>query len=491
MIQWSPWSVEAFERARREHKPVLLSLTAAWCHACHEMHRTSFADPAVAALVNEAFVPLLVDSDERPDINERYNLGGWPTTALLTPRGEILTGGTFFQAAHLRALLSRVAESFHARQDDSAVPVGRDGMRPAAVESSDVAHLDVDWDAPRWVRDDLVALFDATHGGFGVEPKFPHASALLFARNRCRQADDTELATILTVTLDRMGWGGLYDAVEGGFFRYSAARDWSLPHSEKLLDENAPLIVLYCDAWRTFDHRPYRNKAIDTIRYVHTTLADRQNGGFCNSQRADTSYYLLTEMYERQRLAAPPVDPAKYVDANAAMVSAYLHAGEVLEDDTLSEFAIDSFDRLMSAVYSPGEGVRHAAGEDSVGGLLTDHVRAATALLDGYDASAREPYLMLAEELTLYALRTMWDQHAGGFFDRAPAATAEVPLLRERTKPFALNCAASRVASRLALATNKPEYRDLARRALASQTAIYRQQGPSAAEYALAVDALR
>jgi uncharacterized protein YyaL (SSP411 family) len=172
------------------------------------------------------------------------------------------------------------------------------------------------------------------------------------------------------------------------------------------------------------------------------------------------------------------------------MVAAYLHAGEALEDDALSEFAIDSFDRLMSAVYSPGEGVRHAAGEESVGGLLTDHVRAAAALLDAFDASAREPYLMLAEELMLYAVRTMWDREAGGFFDRAPAAPWEAALLRERIKPFTLNCAASRLAARLAVAARRPEYRDLARRALASQTAAYRQQGPASAEYALAVDDL-
>ncbi|HEX6465405.1 MAG TPA: DUF255 domain-containing protein, partial [Vicinamibacterales bacterium] len=175
MIDWLDWNSGTFARAAHERKPVLLSITAAWCRACHEMDRTTYADPRVEALVRDRFIPLRVDADRRPDINERYNLGGWPTTAFLTPDGDLMTGGTFVSADRMPAVLTRVVEAF--------------GNGPAAAaysQSAGSTDLRSEGGASCVPDDqDLVeetfSTFDPEFGGFGVEPKFPHTGPLLLA----------------------------------------------------------------------------------------------------------------------------------------------------------------------------------------------------------------------------------------------------------------------------------------------------------------------
>src|ERR1051326_1803043 len=183
MIEWQDWSPDAFARAARENKPVLLSIGAAWCGACHEMDRTTYADPLVDALVRDGFVPIRVDTDRRPDINERYNLGGWPTTAFLTPAGELMTGGTFVSADRMPALLTRVADAFR--------------ERPFAESRTPAAPA-----APTSISPDLVeatfATFDEIHGGFGVEPKFPHAAPLHLALALFEDTGDDRWRSIVT-----------------------------------------------------------------------------------------------------------------------------------------------------------------------------------------------------------------------------------------------------------------------------------------------------
>src|SRR5262245_28817817 len=169
MIEWLPWGTDAFARAAREGKPILLSLTAAWCRACHEMDRTTYADPAVADLVNARFVPVRVDTDRRPDINERYNLGGWPTTAFLTPDGRLITGATFVPVDRMRGVLSRVAAAFETRASELA-----------AVDDKEAAEYTEYTDQAELVTA-VFSTFDEEHGGFGVEPKFPHAAPVQLA----------------------------------------------------------------------------------------------------------------------------------------------------------------------------------------------------------------------------------------------------------------------------------------------------------------------
>ena len=198
-VAWQPWSGVAFARARDEHKPVLLSISAAWCHSCHEMDRTSYADPEIAAFINDRFVPVRVDADDRPDISERYSLGGWPTTAFLTPGGDILGGGTFVARERMRGVLARAAEAFRAESHRTGPQDVRDDADAVG------ARLD-----EQQLTAQVFASFDSEYGGFGVEPKFPHTSPLHLALELWAETSDPALERIVVASVYRLGWGVIY-----------------------------------------------------------------------------------------------------------------------------------------------------------------------------------------------------------------------------------------------------------------------------------------
>ena len=488
-VAWQPWSSAAFARARAERKPVLLSISATWCHSCHEMDRTSYADPFIATLINERFVPIRVDADDRPDISERYNLGGWPTTAFLTPEGQILAGGTFVPVDRMPGVLAQVADAFASSLDsarDRRDDAGLDHHEPAVEASSDP--LD---EADLTSR--VFATFDDLHGGFGVEPKFPLIAPLQLALELWTGAQDAASETILIATLDAMGWSGLYDEVDGGFFRYATTRDWQVPHFEKLLDVNAALTRLYLEAGAALQIARFTERGADTLRYIQTWLADPVDGGWRGSQQADERYYAAASVEGRRGVPAPAVTGSLYADSNAVMVSAALFAAQVFNDDGLREFAVKSLERILLTCYKPGGGVaHHFDGHARARGLLADQFAMADACLDVFDATENVVYEMMAEELGHYAIRAMWDEQGGGFFDYAQSDTDADPpigLMSRPLKPFATNCDASRTLRRLAAASGDNEFTRIAERTMVAMAVLAADQGPLAAHYVLAMRA--
>jgi uncharacterized protein len=478
-IAWLPWSAASFARARAEGKPVLLSIAASWCHNCHEMDRTSYADPAIISLVANRFIPIRVDPDRRPDIGQRYDLGGWPTTAFLTPDGEIIGGGTYVDSARLGDVLQRVDDAFAAGDH---VKAARDLRRAGSASV----------DGPSVTVDEVIArvneAFDPVHGGFGQSPKFPHVAPVRLALNEYKRTGSTSARDIAVKSLDAMGWGPLYDEENGGFFRCSYDADWGRPNEEKLLDVNATLLSLYVEAFNVLQLARYGERAEDVLRYVQTWLADPVDGGWAGSQRADPDYYSGGHQKSAGALTVPPIDRTLYTDWNALMVSAALHAGRVMNDPPLSEFAIRSLERIVLLGYRPGAGIAHYFdGSAEVRGLLDDQIMTADAHLDAFEATGNIVYEMMAQELALYATRTMWDDEGGGFFDRAPDRDADVGLLREPVKPFVGNCAAARVLGRLARTSGTPRYAEYALRTLTSMSSRALFEGPLAAEYVLAI----
>ena len=491
-IAWLEWGADAFVRAVAEQKPVLLAIGAAWCRWTEEMDRVSYRDPGVVRLVTECFIPVRIDADRRPDVSERYTLGGWPTTAFLTPAGEILGGGTYLEPGPLAVVLDQVATAFASRRAE----IDRRVAEPAGAgrDTGPGADPGLDEDAGRWLDEQLLARFDQTWGGFDSEPKRVYADALMAALLRSRDTENAELAHVVTATLDAIAARGLWDPVEGGFFRYCERRDWSAPHVEKVLTVNARLLELYLSASRLLDRPDYAERAAAIIRFVHETFAD-PDGGFFASQRADPEYVALSSLDARRGRTAPPIDRSVYTDATAVMASAYVLGGSVLDDRSLVEFAATSIDRVVLETYERGGGVGHyVTGTPVARGLLTDHVTVSAALLDLYDATGQDVYLDMPQELMAFCDQSMWDE-AGGFTDRTQANLtghdAPVGLLREPHWPFDLNCRAGIVLARLAVLAAEPRYRDLAVRTLACQTPVYREHGLDAAVYVLALDAVR
>jgi uncharacterized protein len=477
-IAWLPWSAASFARARTEGKPVLLSIAPTWCRNSAEMDRTSFADPDVVARVGLRYVPIRVDADRRPDICERYSLGGWPTTAFLTPDGGLLGGGTYVDHERLAEVLERVADAF---RSGGHAGTGRGRALPRSSAASAVT-------ADQLIEQ-IDRCYDHEHGGFGGAPKFPHAAPVRLALALYRQQHSETHRDMAIETLDAMGWGPLHDDRDGGFFRYSRSVNWSSPEQEKLLDVNAALLDVYLDAFETLQLSRYGERAEDVLRYVQTWLADPVDGGWAGSQRADPAYYSgVTVVSAGAGGPSPHIDRTLYTGWNAAMVSAALKAGRLLGDSALSEFAIRSLERIVELCYQPGAGMAHYHdGSPQVRGLLADQIAMADAQLDVFEATGNVVYRMLGEELALHALRTLWDESDGGFFDRTVDPETDVGLLQDRLKPFAANCAAARLLRRVAQLCGRDMLADTAERALAAVRHDAAAAGPLAAEFVLAL----
>ncbi len=483
VVEWRPWGRAAFEEAHTAQVPVLLALGPRWCAATAAMMRGAYADPRVADLADDRFVPVRVDAEARPDIAERYGLGGWPTTAFLTPDGDLLGGETYATAERMQDLLQRVADAFAVQRTAIA-----ERRATAAPQPSGCPGEAPDPELDGWLGKHLLGQFDREHGGFGTGAKRVHADALELAWRRARDGEGA-FAPVVERTLAAMARGGLCDALDGGVFRFCAGRDWTVPATEKLLDVNAQALRLFLLP----DDDGCREQAIGVVGYVRRTLADLtpDHAGFFASQQGDPDYYRPLSPGDAAAGPPPPVDRAIYADGTALMARAFAAAAETLGDSSLLEFAVDAMEHVVAGTYERGGGIAHRAGERAgVRGLLADQVGAGAALLDLHALTDREAYLDMARELMHFALRHLWDTAGGGFLDRV-AAPDDVGLLREPLRPFAANCDAARVLLRLARITGDRTLVDRAAATLASQTAVARAHGVDAAPYALAVRDLR
>lgn len=479
-IGWREWTAAAFAEARAAGKPVLLFLSATWASGCAVMERRVFPDPAVADHVRTHWIPVRVDSDRRPDIDRRYNLGAWPTIAFLTPEGEILFGGTFFEVDELVDALARSLAACRMAPAGGPARPSADVTAQPAREGHEPA---VDADAPEWLVEHLLDEADQIHGGFGTGPKDHAVDALWLLLARYRDRGDSAAADAVTRSLDAI-CTHLYDTDAGGFCRGAERRDWGGVRREKRVADTAALVPLLVEAASVFDRPVYEQRATEAIAWCRSAMADSAQGGFFSSARAAGD-----ERGEDAVAGGEVVDRTFFADTNAAMAAACLAAGEVWGDSSLVELALTALERVVLALYRPGAGMSHyeANGVRS-GGFLQDHVGVAAALVTAARLTGRVPYVMLAEELMQFSRRALWDEPAGGFFDRKPPAAedGDVGLLGERLKPFEVNCQAARTLAALAVLSERADYRDWAARTLASQTPIYRSYSVHGAAYGLA-----
>jgi hypothetical protein len=300
-VDWFPWGDEAFDRARAENKPVLLSIGYSSCHWCHVMERESFDDPAIARLMNELFVSIKVDREERPDVDDVYmkavqlliGRGGWPLTAFLTPDRKPFHGGTYFPPVDRHGLpgfprvLRAVAEAYHQRPDEVARAVGQILSGVEQLEASNTTTGDLDGTLPQRAALALLQHVDGVHGGLGGAPKFPHTQALQLFLRQYQATGRRDLLEAVRLTCDRMAAGGMYDQIGGGFHRYSVDERWLVPHFEKMLYDNAQLPRLYLDAYQVTKHEGFRRTVEDTLDYVLRDLR-HSGGGFFSATDADS-----------------------------------------------------------------------------------------------------------------------------------------------------------------------------------------------------------
>ena len=330
-VDWYEWSEEAFERARAENKPVLLDIGAVWCHWCHVIDRESYDNPEIAELINQLFVPVKVDRDERPDIDARYQSaigalagqGGWPLTAFLTPDGRPFYGGTYFPPEDamgrpgFKRVLGAVAQAWQGRRGEveSTATALAEAVAKAEVVGDGQGRIDATQAAA--IVAQCTRLFDATTGGSRQAPKFSHTTAAALLLELHQASQQKALLTVAETTLEKMARGGVYDQLAGGFHRYSVDERWHVPHFEKMIYDNSELLRNYVHAFAINGNPLLRHTAEGILAWTGSVLSDSDRGGFYASQDADFSleddgdYFTWTREEVRQAL---PEDEAGVIE---------------------------------------------------------------------------------------------------------------------------------------------------------------------------------
>ena len=482
-VEWYPWGEEALERARVEDKPILLSIGYAACHWCHVMAHESFEDEQTAALMNQRFVNVKVDREERPDLDSLYmdavvaltGHGGWPMTVFLTPSGEPFLGGTYFppEPRHglpaFRQLLEAVSDAYRERRDDVARQAGTlvNALRQAAELSPSADPL-----AESLLADAARALqrqFDPEWGGFGGAPKFPPASTLEFLLRWHRRSGDDQALEMVTRTLDGMAAGGMYDLLGGGFHRYSVDERWLVPHFEKMLYDNALLAPVYLHAWLVTGEARYREVAEETLEYMLRELR-LPEGGFASAQDADTDGVegltftwtadegapsellepfehgrsvlrgeldeeLKGRLFELREQRPKPLRDDKAIAAwNGLALAALAEAGRRLRRADCIDAARAVAEFLLGPL-SDERGRLHRswrAGQARNPGYLEDYADAANGLYELHVATGELRWLHEAMRLARLAVELFSDEQRGGFF----LAAADGEQLVARKKEF-------------------------------------------------------
>ena len=464
-VNWREWGKEAFDDARRTQKPLLLSISATWCHWCHVMDEKTYTDPRVMDKIQQDFIPIRVDADRRPDIDRRYNMGGWPTTAFLTPNGTLITGATYLPPREMLQTMDAVLES----HDDEGPWVRKPPQR-----------TQVDPEAAGAILAEILLAYDPLYGGFGRAPKFPQPYVLHFLLEEYARSPGEKLGEPLERTLREMGEGGIYDQVEGGFFRYSTTRDWSIPHYEKMLEDNALLLGVYLDAYMATAQDGFLRVAEDLCRFLLGPLRDESKGVFYGSQEAHQEYYLL-DGPGRAKLGPPPVDRTVYVNWNALACGSLFRAADVLQEPYLAEEAQRTLAFLLDeCTISRGPAYHYYADGPRLSGLLEDQMALAAALMDAFQYTGEEDFLHRAEGLIDWACRKLWDDEAGCFCD-----TQEGPL--EPVWPFMENSGAALALLKLHALTGKEAYREYAGLILGNLLARCKDYGYMAGQLASAL----
>jgi uncharacterized protein len=465
-VDWYAWGDQAFERARAEDRPILLSIGYSACHWCHVMEHESFEDDETARLMNERFVNIKVDREERPDVDALYmdavvaltGHGGWPMTVFLTPEGEPFFGGTYFppeprhgMPAFVDVLTAvsdlyrerRAAAASSARQLVDAIKASSE-VRP----STDPLTEGLLGEAARALR----RQFDPEWGGFGGAPKFPPAPSLEFLLRQHLRGEE-EALPMVTKTLDAMAAGGMYDLLGGGFHRYSVDRRWLVPHFEKMLYDNALLASAYLHAWVVTGEDRYRRVTEETLDYVLRELA-LPEGGLASAQDADTDGVegltftwtaeegapeellqpfeegrsiirgeldeeLRRRLWEvREKRPKPARDDKAIASWNGLTLAALAEAGRRLERDDFLDAARRIGEFLLDQL-SDGEGRllrSYRDGRAKHTGFLEDYADVAHGLLELHVATGELRWLEEANRLARLAVELFGDEEHGGFF---------------------------------------------------------------------------
>ncbi|MEK6983966.1 MAG: DUF255 domain-containing protein [Nanoarchaeota archaeon] len=485
-INWLDWNKESFEKANKEDKPILLDLTAIWCHWCHVMDSISYSDDEIANIIKNGFIPIKVYIDKRPDIRERYNMGGFPSTVFLSPKGDIIAGDTYVPPARLKLMLEKVKEAWKKSKGEINKNVIE---QPAKIQKEKI--FSKSGIRPDIVNEVLLAVednFDRFYGGFGAQPKFPFPDVLDLLFLQYKKTHNKKYLEVALKTLDGM-YEGIYDKTDFGFFRYSVTQDWKMPHYEKMLDTNAGALRNYADAFSITKDERYRKVTEEITIYISKSLSDQNNAGFYGSQDADEEFYRLRPE-ERKNMQPPYVDKTIYTDLNAMMTSSYLKSGIILNDKEMINFAVKTINFILKNCYDPKYGLCHFFdGKPNVKGLLSDNIYFLNCLIDAYSITHEQGYLEASKKISGFILKSFYDSKKYGFFDKV-LDKDDLGKLKHQEKSFLENTFCAIVFLKLYFLLKEEEYKKVAEKTLLFFSDNYSNFGYFASAYAIAVDML-
>jgi hypothetical protein len=464
LIEFREWGPAVFEEARAAGRPVFLYLTAPWCSWCERMEREALSAPGVAANVNDSFLPVRVDADRQPRVRERYGAGGFPSTAFCTPDGRVIAAAGYMGTDDLRGALERV----RGRYEQQGADAGRtpEPLRESEPPSGELAGIEAH------INGQLEVAFDAEHGGWGTDAKFPLPRTIEYALKRDRPR------ALRTLTAIREH---LQDA-DGGFYRYAGQPDWSDPHRERLLDENAALLRAFAAAYLYTGDQRFREAAADAVDYLTDTLwtdgDHRGRGAFAGSQAGTRG------LPPGERPTEPPVDRTVFADRNGLAVDALLRFHAYTDHAAAREHAERALATVTDRLVDDGE-PRHYDGSGAERGLLADAAALLGALTTAAGVLGRE-HLGPARAV---ADRTLECRLAdGGFLDGPPEGPG---LLARPLRPVEATAALAEGLVDLAALTDEDRYREAARTALETFAGARDRMGVELSGYAGAVARVR
>ena len=454
-VAWRDWSEQTLLASGSEDKPVLLALTATWCHWCHVMDQTSYSDPRVIELINGRFIPVRVDVDQRPDLSARYNQGGFPSLAILDSEGAVIEGRIYTPPDDMVHLLESVTSSHH---EGSYAAPPLDSPHDLPPQTPPGA-------SGRSVIQRIEALYDPLFGGLGDEPKQPPWDGIDLLLSLYQRNGEKRLRDMACRTLDGI-LDGLFDHKDGGFFRYSVSRDWKVPHYEKMLVTNARSASSFLTAFQVTGRPAYKKAALGALDYLTTTLRDPATGLFWASQDAGEEYYRLP-WKNRNSAVKPSIDTTLYTGWNALAAGALVHAFGVLGTPAYLKQATHVLETLWAEFRGESLGLTHMVGEPpGQTRFLIDHVLALSAYLDLYQATGDRAQLQRAEAM-FEAIQHLFSDADGGFYD-VSRTEAQMPGL----KPVLENSLLAKALVELAAITEEERYFETARATLDAFTGV-------------------
>lgn len=497
-IRWRDYSAAAFEEARRTGKPIFMLISAIWCYNCHIYMEKTLETKEVSAYINENYIPVFVDYDRRKDVARSYPAGGIPITVVIAPTGEeLISVPGYIEKDMLMGNLKKTVDYVKHEFKPGAAKETRKVQGPG-ITMPTAENLKGYLNAFEKMID---AEYDAAYGGFGTAQKLVHAEKLQRilemagnGKNRewldkfrntadnlaglkqkkvdrkrppfkelvsLRERERTALEEIDRLQIDDRIIG-IYDPVEGGFFRYATKRDWSVPHYEKMLMENSEVTDLFLEGYQVTKDKRYQEIAKKSLDYILKTLYDDTEGRFLGSQDADEVYYHFTAE-ERKKVAQPRVDRTSYTASHARAVITMLRASDLLKDERYKKAALKGGSFIEKTMLS-NEGVLSYYDADKkkgfINGQLEDNAWAALALLEAYDATKDKKYLDKAEGVIKFTIDKMYDRENGGFFERRSTSKEfyrETELFLD-SKPDDLNGLMAYLLIKASKATGSKDY---------------------------------